>query len=177
MTYLVVFSLFFFFFCSSFSSRLHYKIEQKNHSPSNFAWVSKDQVGWHGVGEETKTTRACPKKEREKGSLRTSLLQWAKNVRRRLSQHSDSSLTLSKHNTRLALKETSCTLVFHARQVYVTTNMAHHKHISSQWARYKEKENRASCLMYNDRSSRKESQLPVSLPSGPWFLAALAHNR
>lgn len=63
------------------------------------------------------------------------------------SQHSNSTLTLSKQNTCLALKETSCTLVFHARQVYVTTNMAHHKHISSQWARYKEKENRASCLM------------------------------
>lgn len=59
---------FFFFFCSSFSSRLHYKIEQKNHSPSNFAWVSKDRVGWHGVGEEETIARACTKKkEKEEG--------------------------------------------------------------------------------------------------------------
>lgn len=51
-------------FCSMFSSQLHYKIEQKNHSPSNFAWVSKDKVGWHGVGENELNIRLNKEKKK-----------------------------------------------------------------------------------------------------------------
>lgn len=74
-----------------FSSQLHYKIEQKNHSPSNFAWVSKDKVGWHGVGENELNIRLNKEKKKrnrnEEGVLweHHSYSRQKKVVRRRLS--------------------------------------------------------------------------------------------